>query len=209
MERRVEAKDRDAGHQPRLGEAADVAVEARARQLAEQRWLGRDDLATIPTMGDEGGEPDAELNPEEEREEEGGEPATASARLTRQSVSTRRTSKRLLTAAKTIDASTALGIGLKAGVRSSSVSMTSSIVKTPCIGVHSAPHDDATSAERESEPEAGYAAKHAPQTLARPNATSSWFAVDLVLEFHRKRARRETERMKQKVPTTSVGLSSE
>ena len=87
--------------------------------------------------------------------------------------------------------------------------MTSSIVKTPCIGVHSAPHDDATSAERESDPEAGYAAKHAPQTLARPSATSSWFGSILYSNFIANVRARETERMKQKVPTTSVGLSSE
>jgi len=56
---------------------------------------------------------------------------------------------------KTIEASTAFGIGRKVGVRKRRTSSTSAEVKTPCIGVQSLPHALATSAEREREPAHG------------------------------------------------------
>ena len=71
---------------------------------------------------------------------------------------------------KTMDARHARGIGRKAGVRQMSTSTMMSAVNMPCIGVHSLPALCATSAERESEPAAGYERKKAPKMLAAPIA---------------------------------------
>ena len=81
--------------------------------------------------------------------------ATKSANLTRRRNLARAVSKRDLTAMKTIDARHARGIGRKVGVRKRRTSRTRSAVKRPCSGVHCAPLDVETSAERESEPAMG------------------------------------------------------
>eukprot|EP00967_Tisochrysis_lutea_P129474 scaffold222665_cov28-Tisochrysis_lutea.AAC.3 len=97
----------------------------------------------------------------------------ASARETRAIWRTCPGSKSEATAQKMMAERAAYGSHSNAGVRSVTTSRMTAACQSPCAGVHTSPARLATSAERDSDAEAGYAEKKEPTTLHMPRETSS------------------------------------